>query len=267
MRYALLGSGGFIAPRHVKAINDVGSELVLTCDINPDAGADYLDYREMFASEEFKSVDAVSICTPNYLHPEMVRDALRTGKRVMCEKPLTINTDFTGMDGVYVVHQLRFHPHFDEMVAAIRKARSIEIIMKAYRDEKFWSTWKGDEIKSGGVVYIMGAHAFDLLLCALPQQFFVEFVEDSMKKSKGRIAFDGGPSIEFYIEFLDSKEGQTRHFIIDDKKYELSIMDNLSFEGLHDRVYRAFESGVPSNFQDAVRCVKLMDAIKRAKYR
>jgi predicted dehydrogenase len=37
---------------------------------------------------EDPAIDAVDICTPNALHYQMVKDALRAGKHVICEKPL-----------------------------------------------------------------------------------------------------------------------------------------------------------------------------------
>jgi|YNPMSStandDraft_1061717.scaffolds.fasta_scaffold00078_25 predicted dehydrogenase len=48
----------------------------------------YTDYKEMLEKED---LDAVSICTPNYLHSPMTVDALKAGVNVLCEKPMAIN--------------------------------------------------------------------------------------------------------------------------------------------------------------------------------
>ncbi|MBR5419935.1 MAG: Gfo/Idh/MocA family oxidoreductase [Lachnospiraceae bacterium] len=44
------------------------------------------DYQEMLDDEE---IDVIDICTPPYLHEEMIIRALKAGKHVICEKPLT----------------------------------------------------------------------------------------------------------------------------------------------------------------------------------
>jgi len=48
----------------------------------------FADYREMLAMD---GLDAVSVCTPNYLHREPTIAALRAGKDVMVEKPMAMN--------------------------------------------------------------------------------------------------------------------------------------------------------------------------------
>jgi UDP-N-acetyl-2-amino-2-deoxyglucuronate dehydrogenase len=262
MKYAIIGSGGFIAPRHFQAIKDTGGEVALTCDINPDNNADFTNYRDMLASDRMKDVDTIVICTPNHLHAEMVRDSLRTGKKVLCEKPLTINTDFSGLEGVNTVQQLHFHPLFNEICQKLKNAKKIKAVLRAYRDEEFWASWKGDESKSGGVVFILGAHIWDLLISALGDDFKIITVDDNMRRSNGMVEI-GGKNIEYSFEFLLSREGQTRHLEIDDEKYILSLKDNLSFEGLHDKVYSAFLEDRATKLIDVAPSINLMDQIKK----
>lgn len=262
MKYAIIGSGGFIAPRHRQAIEDTGGEVVVTCDIDPDKGADFLYHRDMLGHEKMEEVDVVVICTPNYLHAEMVRDFLRYGKTVLCEKPLTINTDFQGLSDAFVVQQLHYHPLFNEICSKLKKAKKVKAVLRAYRDEAFWASWKGDEAMSGGVVYILGAHIFDLLIHALGDDFTIIQAEDSMRRSTGVLKL-GSATVEYSFEFLDSRTGQTRHLEIDGEKYVLSLRDNLSFEGLHDKVYEAVEAGTAARCRDVKASVKMMDRIKK----
>src|SRR5699024_9956326 len=50
-------------------------------------GTAYEDYGKLLAD---KNVDAVSVCTPNYLHAEIAIAALEAGKQVLCEKPMGV---------------------------------------------------------------------------------------------------------------------------------------------------------------------------------
>src|SRR5579864_2901165 len=43
------------------------------------------DYRKIL---EDPAVDAVHVCTPNFMHSPIAKDALEAGKHVICEKPL-----------------------------------------------------------------------------------------------------------------------------------------------------------------------------------
>ena len=101
--FAIIGKG-FIYPRHKKAIKDLGHKIILDCDIKEKA--DFKDWAEMFNHPKFEQVEYVSICTPNYLHSIIAREALRRGKKVLCEKPLSIE-GLDGMDGVKTILQLR----------------------------------------------------------------------------------------------------------------------------------------------------------------
>ena len=262
--YAILGKG-FIFSRHVQAIQDTGGKVVCTCDIDPSKEADFVDYREMLSSPLMKNIDAFVICTPNHLHAEHARACLHTKKPVLCEKPLTVNTDFTMLYGVNIVLQLRYHPMFEEICDAVKSSPETHVVLRAYRDENFWKCWKGDERKSGGVVYILGAHLFDLLTYALGNNYMILDAKDSMKNSRGVIGFAGGRRVIYNFEFLPSRDGQTRHLEINGKKYILSLKDNLSFEGLHDKVYEAFINGTAPTISDVIPSLELMDNIKKYK--
>ena len=129
-RFALIGAGGYIAPRHVEAIKETNNELVALLD--PYDGVGYIDkyfpYASYFReSERFDrhlyrnkdSVDFVSICSPNYLHDAHIRLSLRNGCDVICEKPLVLRDkhlqSLKGLEKetgkkIYNILQLRHHP-------------------------------------------------------------------------------------------------------------------------------------------------------------
>ncbi len=81
--------------------NDVrgmeGENLVALCDVDWESAADafksypkarrYKDYREMI-DREAKSIDAITVSTPDHNHAAATLLALRAGKHVYCQKPL-----------------------------------------------------------------------------------------------------------------------------------------------------------------------------------
>ncbi len=133
-KFALIGVGGYIAPRHLKAIKETGNTLVAALDKSDSVGildsyfpdADFFTEFERFdrhldliKRKKGHSVDYVSICSPNYLHDAHVRFALRIGADAICEKPLVINpwnvTALTEMEQetgkrINTILQLRYHP-------------------------------------------------------------------------------------------------------------------------------------------------------------
>ena len=103
--FALIGVGGYIAPRHLKAIKDTGNVLVSAYDRSDSVGvmdsffpkAAFFTEQELFDRHNTKlrdsgtNIDYVSICTPNYTHDAFIRYGLRLGCDVICEKPLVLN--------------------------------------------------------------------------------------------------------------------------------------------------------------------------------
>ncbi len=104
--FALIGAGGYIAPRHMKAIKDTGNRLIAALDPNDSVGiidsffpeADFFLQPERFDRHLDKlrrqgenKVDFVSICSPNFLHDSYIRLALRNQANAICEKPIVLN--------------------------------------------------------------------------------------------------------------------------------------------------------------------------------
>lgn len=98
LRYALIGAGG-IAGTHMSYLSKMDDvELVALADINEAGMAQhaekfgipesFTDYREMLKKVK---PDAVSVCTPNFLHAPCAIDALKAGAHALVEKPLAMN--------------------------------------------------------------------------------------------------------------------------------------------------------------------------------
>ena len=103
LRVALIGNGGICrgchVPQYVKMTDTV--EVVALCDIIIErsealrdqyfpAAEVYENYLDVIARED---IDAVDICTPNYLHSIIAVAALNSGKHVFCEKPDAVSVE------------------------------------------------------------------------------------------------------------------------------------------------------------------------------
>ena len=105
--FAIIGVGGYIAPRHLKAIKDTGNNLISAYDRFDSVGimdsyfpdAAFFTEQELFDRHNTKlqqsenRLDFVTVCTPNYLHDAHTRYGLRLGTNVICEKPLVLDAD------------------------------------------------------------------------------------------------------------------------------------------------------------------------------
>jgi len=189
--FAILGVGGFVAPRHLQAIRDTGNTLLAACDRHDSVGVldryfldakffteverfdRYLEKRRRGSPEE--RVHYVSVCTPNYLHDAHVRLALRAGANAICEKPLVINPwnldqlqliEEESEGKVFNVLQLRLIPALQELREKVRSRSSRADVVLTYvtrRGPWYQESWKGDPAKSGGLPANIGIHFFDLL--------------------------------------------------------------------------------------------------------
>ena len=189
--FSLIGSAGFIAPRHLKAIKDTGNNLLASLDRHDCVGiidsyfpdADFFIEYERFDRHIDKlkrqgvQMDYVSICTPNYLHDSHIRFALRHGADAICEKPIVLNPwnvdaleeieRETGRK-VNTILQLRHHPSILALKKKVEEAPKdkifdIDLSYITSRGRWYFISWKGDIQKSGGVATNIGVHFFDML--------------------------------------------------------------------------------------------------------
>lgn len=263
-KWAIIGSNGFIAPRHKEAIKAIGGNLLLTCDIQGEAN--FKDWEEMLRSEQWKDITHVAICTPNDLHCEMARACLSTGKVVLCEKPLALNTkdleQFKETDPIYTVLQLRYHKDIviakSVLNSGVDKAK---LVVTVKRDKNYWGSWKGDEQRSGGILFNLGVHYFDLLIHLFGDRYKIISSGLSKKRAEGRIDFDG-VKVDYYLEIRADDIGQDRRLEIGNKLISFSNKDNLSFEGLHTDLYRNLLLGAGIGIKEAAKSIKLCEDLK-----
>lgn len=190
--FALIGAAGYIAPRHMRAIKETGNKLVAAYD--PYDGVGIIDsfspdtkffveferfdrYLEKLKYEKGEVIDFMSITSPNYLHDAHIRVALRRGANAICEKPLVLNpwnidalervAQDTGKK-IYTILQLRLHPVIIALKEKISKAPKdkiydVDLTYITSRGNWYYTSWKGDISKSGGIATNIGIHFFDML--------------------------------------------------------------------------------------------------------
>lgn len=184
MKAGIIGCGA-ISGVHAAVLNKLDIEIKAICDTNL-SNANSLkekycqntlifdDYRKLLDC----GIDVVHICTPHYLHREMVISALERGVNALCEKPLCINVE--------EIEQIRCCLNKTKAKLGIcfqNRYLSANIAMKKYlTDQKinniigtvFWSRdadyyisskWRGRIITEGGGVLINQAlHTLDLMI-------------------------------------------------------------------------------------------------------
>jgi len=190
--FALIGAAGYIAVRHMQAIKETNNDLIAALDKFDSVGvidsyfpdADFFTEFERFdrhidklRHNENKSIDYVSICTPNYLHDSHIRFALKQQADAICEKPMVLNPwnvdalaeveKETGQR-VNSILQLRLHPNIIKLKEEVAKAPKdkifdIDLTYLTSRGRWYSISWKGDVQKAGGVATNIGVHFFDML--------------------------------------------------------------------------------------------------------
>jgi UDP-N-acetyl-2-amino-2-deoxyglucuronate dehydrogenase len=294
--FALMGAAGYIAPRHMKAIKDTGNILVTALDKNDSVGIidSFFPHADFFVEfERFdrhldklrrmgKGVDYVSICTPNYLHDAHIRFALRQHADAICEKPLVLNPwnaealqlieSETG-NRVNTILQLRLHPVIRQLKERIEKDNSnkiydIDLTYITSRGNWYFTSWKAQEEKSGGLATNIGIHFFDMLLWIFGkvEQSIVHVSEP--RRAAGFLQLKKA-NIRWFLSIDDStlpeqaiREGKRtfRSITIDGEELEFSE----GFTELHTLSYQKILAGEGFGIADALPCIEAASQIRNA---
>jgi UDP-N-acetyl-2-amino-2-deoxyglucuronate dehydrogenase len=295
--FALIGIGGYIAPRHLKAIKETGNTLGAAYDPSDSVGiidsffpkSSFFTEYELFdrhctkIKSTSKKVDIVSICTPNYLHDAHIRYGLRLNADVICEKPLVLNPwnidalhEIEAETGrkVYTILQLRHH----QSIIALKKKISespqdkiydVDLTYITSRGNWYYASWKGDDRKSGGIATNIGVHFYDML-----SWIFGDVKENIVHVSshdrvagflhleKARVRY----FLSINADHLPQKaleEGKMtyRSILIENKEFEFSE----GFSELHTESYRQILNGNGFGLEDGRNCIHIVQSIRNTK--
>jgi UDP-N-acetyl-2-amino-2-deoxyglucuronate dehydrogenase len=295
--FALIGASGYIAPRHLKAIKDTNNNLLAALDKFDSVGvmdsyfpnADFFVETERFDRhiEKLKydkgiQLDYVSICTPNYLHDAHIRMALRRGADAICEKPLVLNPwnlnalqrmEKESGQKVYNILQLRLHQSIIDLKKKVEAAPKdkifdIDLTYLTSRGNWYYTSWKGDESKSGGIATNIGVHFYDML-----SWIFGDVKENIVHiqthdRSSGYLEFERARvrwflSINYDVLPNEIKaKGQRTYRSITIEGEELEFSGG--FTDLHTRVYEGVLDGNGYGLEDARQAIEIVHDIRNA---
>ncbi len=185
----IIGSGAIAQSLHLPAYKKLEAEgkakIVAICDLNEgtvsaaaskfDVPRAFTDYAQMLALGE---IDAVDVCTPNYLHKQPVLDAFAAGKHVICEKPLAINAQ-EGEEMVAAGHKagrkfmVGLNNRFGAAPQAVKRFIDDGKIGEIYyaraqalrrRGVPSWGVFTQKDKQGGGPLIDIGVHILDMTL-------------------------------------------------------------------------------------------------------
>ena len=295
--FALIGAAGYVAPRHMRAIQETGNVLVAALDPNDSVGIidSYFPEASFFVEfERFdrhvdklrrigQKIDYVSICSPNYLHDAHIRFALRSGADAICEKPLVLNPwnldaleeieKETGKK-VYNILQLRVHPSLIALKEKIdkeweqkKKKYKIDLTYITSRGKWYFISWKGDLQKSGGVATNIGIHFFDMLIWIFGAVKHQEVhYSEPLKKMAGYVELEKA-EVRWFLsvdvrdlpeEAVKKQKRTYRSITVDGEEIEFSGV----FADLHTIVYQDIMQGGGFGIAEARPSIELVYRIR-----
>ncbi|MGA9289872.1 MAG: Gfo/Idh/MocA family oxidoreductase [Anaerobacillus sp.] len=210
LKVGVIGCGSIAKHRHLpEYAANTQIEIAAVCDIVKTRADEiavlygavaYESFEELLQNEE---IDAVSVCTPNYLHAPISIAALKAGKHVLCEKPMAtsrvdaeqmIETARTSGKKLMIAHNQRFvpsHAKARDIVASgdIGKIYSFRTAF-GHPGPEGWSvdgkeSWFFEKEKAFiGAMGDLGVHKTDLIRYLLGEEIVEvgSFVETSAKE-------------------------------------------------------------------------------------
>jgi UDP-N-acetyl-2-amino-2-deoxyglucuronate dehydrogenase len=277
--FVLIGAAGFVAPRHLKAIKDIGGNLLAALDPHDSVGVldsyfpdcnfftEFEQFDRYCSKRSTGKIDYVSVCSPNYLHDAHCRFGLRIGSDVICEKPLLLHERHIDElkrieeqygKHIYTILQLRLSDKVQELKEDIDAHKPKKVRLTYYTPRGMWYhySWKVDEIKSGGILFNIGVHLFDLLLYLFGNDYRI------IRKKIGRVGALGVIKFPYtevtYDLSISSSNEPNRSMLYDDKTFSFSD----GFKDLHTKSYQSIVDGNGFGLESVRNTIHLIESLK-----
>ena len=225
IQYGILGCSS-MGDSHARALEQVDEVTLIACaDINEEIARTFADengcewYTDPLEMAQASGVEAVSVCTPNGTHAEIVVKLADRGVDVLCEKPLDISVSKIDrmigaceeagvtlgcifqrrtMFGPQLAHRAVDDGRFGDSITA-------DVQVKWHRERPYFeaASWRGTTDLDGGVLLTQALHGIDLL------QWIVDDVERVCAKVKTlHHDIDVPDTAVLSVECVDGSVGQ-----------------------------------------------------------
>ena len=210
LRVGLVGVGAAAQVNHIPALKRTeGVELVALVDRDPEKAGRvaqkfavprvHARLDDMLADD---AIDAIDICTPNFLHAPIATAALEAGKHVLCERPLARSGDEAATmlkaakkaDRVLMCCvQHRFRPDAQLLRKFVEKGDLGDIFLAKSGWLRLRTEWDSDEWRAqkresgGGVVLDLGFQMLDLSLWILGSPGVESVTASVHRQKKGEV--------------------------------------------------------------------------------
>jgi len=273
MNFAIIGMG-YVAEKHLRAIKEVGGNLVAALDPYDSVGildsyfpdCRYFNEFEVFDRHCSRSkIDYVSICSPNYLHEAHCRFAMRIGADAICEKPLVLRernldqllkVESQTEKRVWNILQLRLSDVFNDMVVFVgsNDVHDVRVRYVAPRGAWYDHSWKMDIGKSGGTGTNIGVHLIDLISCLFGKWNDVEVLSRSERWVSFIVRFN---SVAVKVD-LSTKGKAERVIVMNRKEFNLTPKIN----NLHTKSYEKIIAGEGFGIESARYAIQICEELR-----
>lgn len=296
-KFGLIGAAGYIAPRHMRAIKDLGHELSIAFDTNDSVGIIdsispqsefYTEFERFYEnclnlqSSKETRLDYIGVCSPNYLHRAHIVTALHLGCDVICEKPLVPTledievlkqAEKNSRKKIYTILQLRHHQAIIDLKNEVEngdpdKKYDVDLTYVTSRGKWYHQSWKGDMNKSFGVAANIGIHFFDMLNFIFGDLISNELHYTDASSAAGYLEFDKA-RVKWFLSIdaddlpdtVKGKQSTFRSISYDGKEIEFSQ----GFTDLHTISYENIIKGNGFGVDQAENAINMVYDLNHQK--